>query len=203
MPAYSYEALMASDRKWRINLINSLIGPKNLHVLLTSHAEHRLNAAIFNSGLHVGSSPPYVGFLLRPTTVPRHTYANLQSYPYATLNAVSRSFYDRAHETHAKFAEGINEADAVGLPLRWEEGNDLPYLAESPLTARLRLVEEHFLAVNQTRLLIFSIEAVWIAQEAEPDGFIRLDRLGLVAGSGCDAYWGLEFLERRPLRRTV
>lgn len=203
MPTYSYETLLASDRKWRINFINSLIGPKNLHVLITRDAGHRLNTAIFNSGLHIGSSPPYVGFLLRPTTVPRHTYANLQAYPYATLSAVSRNFYERAHETHAKFAEGINEADAVGLPLRWEEGEELPYLAESPLTARLRLVEEHFLTVNQTRLLVFAIESVWLAQEAEPDGFIRLDQLELVAGSGCDAYWEMVFLERRPLRRSV
>lgn len=202
MPAYSYEALMASDRKWRINFINSLIGPKNLHVLLTRAADHRLNAAIFNSGLHIGSSPPYVGFLLRPTTVPRHTYANLQVYPYATLNAVSYGFYQRAHETHMKFAAGANEADAVGLPLRWEEDSDLPYLAESPLTARLRLVEEHLLTINQTRLLVFAVESVWVAQAVEPDGFIRLDALGLTAGSGCDAYWKLEFLERRPLRRT-
>lgn len=196
MPTYTHVDLLSAKRAWRINFINSLIGGKNLHVLITQNADFSYNAAIFNSGLHVGSSPPYVGFLLRPTHVPRHTYENLRRYPYATMNAVSIGYYEKAHATHAKLPYGQSEIDWAGLHLRWEEGEDLPYLKESPLCARLRLVEEHTIEVNQTKLLIFSIEKVHTAVEPQADGFLPLDELGLVIGSGCDAYWRVEFLGR-------
>lgn len=201
MLTYTAAQLLSADRAWRINFINCLIGPKNLHVLLTRNTSGSYNAAIFNSGIHVGSSPPYVGFLLRPTTVPRHTYENLRQYPYATMNAVSRAMYARAHATHAKLPYGESEAEHFGLPLHWEAEEDLPYLMESPLRARLRLVEEHLLMVNQTRLLIFAVEAVHLAVEPDSDGFFRMDALDLVAGSGCDAYWRISYLERQPMER--
>ncbi|MCX7651640.1 MAG: flavin reductase family protein [Bacteroidia bacterium] len=201
MPAYTYEELLQAQRTWRINFINCLIGAKNLHLLVTRNTNQTYNAAILNSGIHIGSSPPYVGFLLRPTTVPRHTYENLRLYPFATMNAVSSDFYERAHATHGKFPYGESEIERCGLSLRWEEGEDMPYVAESPLRVRVRFVEEHLLAVNQTRLLVFAIEKVHIDKEPEPDGFFRLDELGLVGGSGCDAYWELRYLGRQPLQR--
>lgn len=202
VPAYSAEKLMQEDRSWRINFINSLIGPKNLHVLLTRSSHGVLNAAIFNSGLPIGSSPPYVSFLLRPTSVPRHTYENLRHFPYATLNAVSRSFFTKAHATHARLPPHESEAERFGLALRTQPDEPLPYLAESPLTARLRWVEEHLLTVNQARLLVFAVEKVEVAIEPDPDGFLRLDMLGLVAGSGCDGYWELNFLRRLSIGHT-
>ncbi len=201
MPVYTAEDLRNADRAWRINFINCLIGAKNLHVLITRNLTGTYNGAIFNSGIHVGSSPPYVGFLLRPTTVPRHTYENLRHYPYATMNAVAHSFYEKAHATHAKLPYGESELEHLGLPLRWAEGEDVPYLAESPLTARLRLAEEHLITLNQTRFLIFAVETVYIAVEPQSDGFFRIDELGLVAGSGCDAYWQLSYQGRQPLQR--
>lgn len=201
MPTYSYESIIQADRSWRINFINCLIGPKNLHLLVTRNLNGTYNAAIFNSGLHIGSSPPYVGFLLRPTTVPRHTYENLMHYPFATMNAVSSDFYERAHATHIKLPYGESEIGHCGLTPQWEENEDLPYIAESPLKARLRFVEEHLLAINQTRLTIFAVEKVHISKEPDPDGFVRLDELQLVGGSGCDAYWSLVYLGRQPLNR--
>jgi len=193
---------MEQDRSWRINFVNSLIGPKNLHVLLTRSPQGVVNAAIFNSGLHIGSSPPYVGFLLRPTSVPRHTYENLRHFPYATLNAVSRSFFEKAHATHAKLPPEESEASRFGLTLHIEPGEPLPYLAESPLTAQLRWVEEHLLTVNKTRLLVFAVQMVRVKAEPDPDGFVRLDALDLVAGSGCDAYWTLHFAGRLPIQHS-
>ncbi|MCS6790833.1 MAG: flavin reductase [Bacteroidia bacterium] len=199
MLTYTRADLLNAERAWRINFINSLIGGKNLHVLITRNTDSSYNAAIFNSGIHVGSSPPYVGFLLRPTHVPRHTYENLRHYPYATMNAVSVGYYEKAHATHAKLPYGQSEIERVGLPLRWEEGEDVPYLRDSPLTAQLRLVEEHILEVNQTKLLVFSVEKVYSAIMPREDGFLPLDELGLVVGSGCDAYWRVEFLGRLAL----
>ncbi|MCX8113025.1 MAG: flavin reductase family protein [Bacteroidia bacterium] len=201
MLIYTARDLERADRGWRINFINCLIGVKNLHVLITRNTNRTYNAAIFNSGLHLGSSPPFVGFLLRPTTVPRHTYENLRLYPFATLNAVSEGFYKKAHQTHLKLPYGESELDLFGLALDEGIDEDIPYLTESPLRARLRLVEEHLLTMNQTRLLVFAVETVHIAIEPDSDGFFRLDDLHLVAGSGCDAYWQVKYLSREPLHQ--
>ncbi|MCS7298127.1 MAG: flavin reductase [Bacteroidia bacterium] len=202
MISYTAEDLLRADRRWRINFVNSLIGAKNLHVLVTRSPHGSYNAAIFNSGLHIGSSPPYVGFLLRPTTTPRHTYQNLKSYPFATMNAVSINFYKEAHLTHKKFPYDVSEIEACGLSLSWRGEEDIPYLGESPLGARLRLVEEHLLLCNHTRLLVFAVEAVHTSCAPQSDGFLPLDELKLVAGSGCDAYWRMEYVMRLPLESS-
>lgn len=199
MLTYTEQDLSKADRAWRINFVNSLIGPKNLHLLITRSPKGVYNAAIFNSGLHIGSSPPYVGFLLRPTTVPRHTYENLRHFPYATMNSVSLASYKQAHATHAKLPAEESEIERFGLAIHEDPSEPLPYLAQSPIKARLRLVEEHLLTINQTRLLIFSIEKVMVALSPDKDGFLRLDELEAVAGSGCDGYWKLTFLGREPL----
>ncbi|MCS7152992.1 MAG: flavin reductase family protein [Bacteroidia bacterium] len=201
MPSYSAQDLEAAERSWRINFINCIVGAKNLHLLLTRSSNGTYNAAIFNSGIHIGSSPPYIGFLLRPTTTPRHTYENLKAYPYATMNAVTESFYQQAHRTHVKLPYGESEIERFGLHLHWEKGEDLPYVGGSPLRARLRLAEEHLIKVNQTRLLVFAIEKVHLSVEPGGDGFFRLDEMGVIAGSGCDAYWRLQYIGREPMER--
>lgn len=198
MKRFTEKDLLEADRSWRINFINSLIGYKNLHVLITAFPEGGYNAAIFNSGLHIGSSPPYVGFLLRPASVPRHTYQNLLSYPYATLNAVSEAFYLRAHQTHQPIPYGESELTYFGLETSAIREWPLPVLKEAPIRALLRLSEEHFISVNHTRLLIFAVLWVEVLGEVAADGFIRLDELALVAGSGCDGYYRPHFLERGP-----
>lgn len=196
MKRFTERDLLEADRSWRINFINSLIGFKNLHVLITAFPEGGHNAAIFNSGLHIGSSPPYVGFLLRPTSVPRHTYQNLLAYPYATLNAVSETLYHQAHQTHQRLPYGESELTYFGLETTTVPESPLPFLREAPIRALLRLSEEHFITVNHTRLLIFAVVWAEVNGEIGADGFIRLDEMGLVAGSGCDGYYQPRFLQR-------
>jgi len=201
MPTYSEDHLLKSDKSWRINFINSLVGYKSLNILITRSPEGVYNAAIFNSGIHIGSSPPYIGFLLRPTKVPRHTYENLLSYPYATMNAVSEKIYQQAHLTHHHIPREKSELEYAGLKAEWIEGLPIPFLQDSPIRAYLRFSEEHFLRVNQTRLLIFAILWVDVRGEVASDGFIALDSSGVVAGSGCDAYYRAALLGREAIRR--
>jgi len=201
MPVFMEKDLLTSDKAWRINFVNSLVGAKNLHLLITRSSEGIVNAAIFNSGLHIGSSPPYVGFLLRPKRLPRHTYQNLLHYPYATLNAIPKSLYPQAHLTHHHIPPDESEIDYAGLETEGNTVVGLPFLKGSPLRVLLRFCEEHLLSVNQTRLLIFAILWVEIQGPVAEDGFIRLDELDLVAGSGCDAYYELRFLGREAMRR--
>jgi len=201
MPTYLEKQLLEADKNWRINFINSLFGYKNLNILITRSSDGIYNAAIFNSGLHIGSSPPYIGFLLRPTKVPRHTYENLLSYPYATMNVISETTYRQAHLTHHHIPREKSELDYAGLKVEWVKDIPIPFLQDSPIRAYLRFSEEHFLRVNQTRLLIFAILWVDVRGEVAPDGFIALDSLGVVAGSGCDAYYRSALLGREAIRR--
>lgn len=201
MPTYSEKQLLEADKTWRINFINSLVGYKNLNILITRSSDEIYNAAIFNSGLHIGSSPPYIGFLLRPTKVPRHTYENLLSYPYATMNAIPEKIYRQAHQTHHHIPREKSELEYAGLKVEWAEGMPIPFLQDSPIRAYLRFSEEHFLRVNQTRLLIFAILWVDVRGEVASDGFIALDSSGVVAGSGCDAYYRTVPLGREAIRR--
>ncbi len=201
MPTYSETQLLQANKSWRINFINSIVGYKNLNILITPSPQGVYNAAIFNSGIHIGSSPPYIGFLLRPTKVPRHTYENVLRYPYATMNVVSEAFYQKAHLTHHHIPAEQSELEYADLETEWLDDVPIPVLRDSPIRAYLRFSEEHFLQVNQTRLLIFAILWVDIRGEVAPDGFIALDGLGVVAGSGCDAYYRAEFLGREAVRR--
>lgn len=58
----------------RGRLINSATGYKSANLIATKSKEGQPNVAVFSSVVHIGAHPPILGFVLRPTTVPRHTY---------------------------------------------------------------------------------------------------------------------------------
>ena len=64
---------------YRLNLINSITGYKSANLIGTQSLNGKTNLAIFSSVIHLGSNPALIGFVLRPTTVPRHTYSNLKA----------------------------------------------------------------------------------------------------------------------------
>ena len=66
------------DKIHRINLMNSLSGYKSANLIGSISPEGEENVAVFSSLVHLGSNPPLLGFILRPTTVPRNTYQNLK-----------------------------------------------------------------------------------------------------------------------------
>ena len=66
------------DKIYRLNLINSITGYKSAQLIGTQNNAGATNLAVFSSVIHLGSNPPLIGFILRPTTVPRHTFANLK-----------------------------------------------------------------------------------------------------------------------------
>jgi flavin reductase (DIM6/NTAB) family NADH-FMN oxidoreductase RutF len=117
------------------------------------------------------------------------------------MNAITESFYKRAHRTHHHIPATESELEYAGLEVEWVEGVPLPVLKESPVRALLRFSEEHLLQVNQTRLLIFSIVWVEVRGEVGVDGFVALDELKVVAGSGCDAYYRAVAIGREVVQR--
>ena len=94
-------AIAEMDKTYRLNLINSITGYKSAQLIGTQNNAGATNLAVFSSVIHLGSNPPLVGFILRPTTVPRHTFANLKETGVFTLNHISAPHIEDAHHTSA------------------------------------------------------------------------------------------------------
>ena len=56
--------IMNWDERFRLKFINSISGYKGVHLIGTKSKSGNTNLAIFNSIVHIGSSPPF-GYLIR------------------------------------------------------------------------------------------------------------------------------------------
>ena len=70
---------------YRINLINSCTGYKSANLLGSISSEGVENVSVFSSITHLGSNPAMLGYILRPTTVPRDTFKNIKDISEITL----------------------------------------------------------------------------------------------------------------------
>ena len=94
------------DKVPRLNLINSATGYKSANLIGTCSTDGKENVAIFSSVTHLGSEPPLVGFILRPTTVPRDTYKNIRETDFFTINHITEEMIADAHHTSANYEQG-------------------------------------------------------------------------------------------------
>jgi len=191
------------DRLYRMQLMNTLPGIKNASLIGTQDQEGQSNLAIFNSVVHIGANPPYLGFILRPLTVNRQTYQNLKATGAFTINMVTRNMVQQAHQTSAKYKPGESEFAATGLS-EWQSDNGLPapYVAESPVRIGLTFEEEQHIKANDTWLIIGAVQEVFFPEDVVLDtGQVQLEKLETVGVAGLDGYYGLEFLERLAYAR--
>ena len=131
MKIFTSEDFAGMDKRYRTQLINSISGIKALQLVGTRDEQGRENLAVFNSIFHVGANPPYLGMVVRPDSVDRHTWQNIQATGSYTMNAVGRDFYRRAHQTSARYPRDVSEFSAVGLAAEYRPGVLAPFVAES------------------------------------------------------------------------
>ncbi|MGB3616761.1 MAG: flavin reductase [Catalinimonas sp.] len=187
---FSADDLTKLDRNYRRELINSLPGYRSATLIGTADADAQTNLAMFNSVVHVGANPPLLGFMLRPLTVPRHTFDNIKEVGYYTFNTVRTQFYERAHQTSAKFEPGASEFDACDLTPHFSGTHPAPYVAESPVKIGLKFVEQHLVKANDTILMVGEVVEVIVAEELlEADGYVAHERAEGVSVVGLDAYY--------------
>lgn len=187
---FDLHALLQMEDRKRATLINKLAGYKTANLIGTRSAKGAENLAIFNSVVHIGANPPYLGFILRPMSVERHTYKNLEETGVYTINMVTEGTHREAHKTSGKFAEGVSEFEACGFQPWYLDGFPAPFVAESPVKVGLSFVEAHTLACNGTRLVVGKIEHLVVPEDAlAPDGDLDLEALGAVAIGGLDTYY--------------
>lgn len=204
MPEIRFDAagLAALESRFRVNLVNALSGFKAACLLGSADLEGRTNLALFSSIVHVGADPPLQGMVVRPASVPRHSYENLRATGRWTLNHVAREFHAQAHATSARHPREVSEFDSCGFTPLWREGFAAPYVAEARVRMGLEFVEEHALG-NGTIFVVGRVVEVHLPDEAlREDGFLDAEAAGTVAIGGLDSYHETRRLARLPYAKA-
>ncbi len=177
------------ERRFRTTFINSLSGFKSLFLISTLNQNATSNLAIFNSVIHIGADPPYLGYISRPDSVERHTLKNILDSGVYNLNAVSEDFYKKAHQTSARYHCDESEFKAVKLTEEYLGNCKIPFVKESPLKIEMKLSEKIDIKSNGTHLIIGEVLNIYLNENIiQEDGFIDLEKANIIAGSGLDAY---------------
>ena len=194
----------ALSRVPRLNLINSCMGYKSANLIGTVSKDGNTNLAVFSSITHLGSDPALLGFILRPTSVPRHTYSNLKELGYFSVNAISESFFTEAHQTSANYPKEVSEFDATGIGIEWKQGIKIPFVDQSPIQLYCKYLNEYSIHENGTIHVIASIEKIYVNESMLNDDYwIQLDKGNIVTINGLDGYAKTELIERFPYARVT
>ena len=189
MKHISKEAISQMEKVERLNLINSCTGYKSANLLVTKSHEGNSNVAIFSSVTHLGSAPALIGFIMRPTTVPRDTYKNIRDIGYFTVNHITVNMIADAHHTSANYELGISEFDKTNLEEEYKPAIEIPFVKGSPVQLYCKYVNEYYIKENDTIHVIASIESLFFEEELEhKDGWLQIDRGNVVALNGLDGY---------------
>ncbi len=189
MNHFNLDDLNKMPSRYRANLINSCTGYKSCNLLATKGKNGSTNVAIFNSIIHIGSNPPMLGFVLRPTTVPRNTYKNLKDTGFFTVNQVHQSIIKDAHHTASRYDEHISEFDKTELEEEYLNDFYAPYVQNSPIQLGCKYVNEYLIKENDTILIIGAIENIHLDKSImHDDGWVQLDKAKTVSCIGLDGY---------------
>ena len=173
----------------KINLINSCSGYKSANLIGTISKKGITNVAVFSSVTHLGSNPPTLGFILRPTTVPRDTYKNILESGVFTINHIFEDIIEDAHHTSAKYKETISEFDITSLEDEYHDDCIAPFVKGSPVQMEMKFIEEYHIKSNNVIHIIAEIKNLYIKDEIiQEDGFLNLSKAKVAAINGLDAY---------------
>ncbi|MFT5815906.1 MAG: flavin reductase (DIM6/NTAB) family NADH-FMN oxidoreductase RutF [Psychroserpens sp.] len=197
MKYINHDDLANMAPRYRAQLINSLSGFKSANLIGTRNEKNVNNLAIFSSVFHLGASPALVGFISRPDSVDRHTLKNIQQTKQFTINQVSETFWQAAHQTSANYAGDESEFQQTGLTPDFIEGVNAPFVKESQLKYALKLKLIVPIPLNNTLLVIGEITDIICEQAAiKNDGYIDIESLNTVMVSGLDSYHTSQRLSR-------
>ena len=192
----------AMERFYRRNFFNTLPGPRGLHLIGTKGHRGTENLGLFSSVVHIGATPPHLGFIMRPLTVPRHTYHHLKAQGCFTLNTVDESILPAAHQASANYPIEESEFAAVGLTPFYSDNLKAPYVAESKVKIGLEYVEDHYLKSNDTLFVVGKIIEVILPDGSVADsGHVEHDQLDTLAVAGLDTYFKAQQIARLPYAR--
>ena len=202
MKHYQPNDLKEMSKIYRLNLVNSITGYKSAHLIGTKSFEGKENVAIFSSVVHLGSNPALIGFILRPASVPRHTYSNIKATGIFTLNAITNNQISDAHHTSAKYPEDVSEFEKTNLKIEKKKGWDAPFVKDAPIQMGCSYQNEYHIKENNTIMIVSSVEHFYISESILlEDGWVHLDKGNVVAINGLDGYAAPKLLKRFPYAR--
>ena len=194
---FDTSAIGAMEKIYRLNLINSVTGYKSAQLIGTKSETGIFNLAIFSSVIHLGSNPPLIGFILRPTKVPRHTYQNLKNNKTFTLNAITSADISEAHHTSAKYPNDVSEFDQTQLEPEIKLNIQAPFVKGAPIQIACQYENEYRIKENDTILIVGSIQHLFMTDKLVGlDGHISLEKGNVVAINGLDGYALPKLLKR-------
>jgi flavin reductase (DIM6/NTAB) family NADH-FMN oxidoreductase RutF len=128
---FDRNAISALESRYRAALVNSLSGFKPANLVGTADRSGQTNLAIISSVVHLGSQPPLLALIIRPSPVERHTLENILDTGCYTINHISDGFIEAAHQTAARYPREQSEFGATGLSEAWIEGFAAPFVRGS------------------------------------------------------------------------
>lgn len=194
---FSFVDLMGLEQRYRAAFVNSLSGFKSVALIGTANSNKQTNLAIFNSLVHIGANPPYIGFISRPDSVDRHTLSNIMETGYYTINHINEDIYKQAHQTSARYPKDISEFDATHLTPDYKLGFKAPFVKESYIQMGVQFKERINITTNNTVLVIGQINQVYFPNDCLcSDGFLDIEKAKSITCSGLDSYHKTERLAR-------
>lgn len=185
------------EKVQRLNLINSCTGYKSANLIATKSINGIENVAIFSSVTHLGSNPAMLGFIVRPTTVPRDTYKNIKETGFFTVNHITTVMIEDAHHTSANYDATISEFDKTNLEPEYKPNIHFPFVKNAPVQLLCKYLNEYHIKENDTIHIIASIENVFYNENLKhKDGWLQLDKANVVAINGLDGYCMPVLLDR-------
>ncbi len=201
---FSQTDLQSWERFTRANFINSLSGFKSLSLIGTVNDKGVSNLAVFSNIIHLGADPALIGFINRPLSAAPHTIQNIQETGLYTVNLVTESIYKQAHQTSAKYPEGVSEFEMTGLTEEYREGCNAPFVAESPVQYVLKFEQVMPIELNGTFLVIGSLQEAYVPIEIqEEDGFLDLAKAGILTSLGTSGYYKTEKINTLPYAKVT
>jgi|TARA_B110000858_G_scaffold50907_1_gene58945 flavin reductase (DIM6/NTAB) family NADH-FMN oxidoreductase RutF len=189
MAFFNFDDIQNLEKIYKINLINSCSGFKSANLLGSISEEGISNVAVFSSVTHLGSKPPTLGFILRPTTVPRDTYKNIKDSGIFTINHIHQDIIEDAHHTSAKYPKEVSEFDMTGLEEEFKGKFKAPFVKGAPVQMSMKFIEEVYVPSNDVMLIVSQIQELYIDDALlQEDGLINLSKGNVAAINGLDTY---------------
>jgi flavin reductase (DIM6/NTAB) family NADH-FMN oxidoreductase RutF len=189
MAFFNFDDIQNLEKIYKINLINSCSGFKSANLLGSISEEGISNVAVFSSVTHLGSKPPTLGFILRPTTVPRDTYKNIKDSGIFTINHIHQDIIEDAHHTSAKYPKELSEFDMTGLEEEFKGNFKAPFVKGAPVQMSMKFIEEVYVPSNDVMLIVSQIQELYIDDALlQEDGLINLSKGNVAAINGLDTY---------------
>ncbi|WP_442266590.1 flavin reductase family protein [Tenacibaculum sp. ZS6-P6] len=186
---FKKENISGFDHIYKINLMNSLSGYKSANLIGSISPDGKENVAVFSSIVHLGSNPPLLGFILRPTTVPRNTYENIKETGFYTVNHITKRITEDAHHSSAKYDKGVSEFEMTNLTPEYKKNFIAPFVQESPVQIGMKYVEEYYIKANDTIMLVGEIQFFEVEDHMlQEDGFLNLSKGNVATINGLDGY---------------